>query len=106
MRNSRRATPFDIDGSAAVVYGNDLTCTLFSLRIMNSVRPVNGVILRREAIPMDGRFFDLTDWAYINQASHRVLVFKQFACGKFAQPEVFPPCRLILSPVVLQHLGE
>ncbi len=106
MRNSRRGAPFDVDGSAAVVYSNDLTCTLFSLRVMNGVRPVNCVILWREAIPMDNRFFDLTDRTYINETSHPVLVFKQFVVGKFAQSEVLPPCGLILSPVVFQHLGE
>ena len=55
---------------------------------------------------MNYRPVDAGDLPDIDKPAQRILVLLQFVIGQFAKPEVFPPGRLLLAPVPLQHLRE
>src|ERR1700677_4758410 len=106
MWSGRGSSPLEVNRPIAFVYGNNLSGIFPSSRITGFQRPVDGVVLRRKAVPVDYRPLDASNLSDIDEPAEGAAVFLEFIVAKIAKPEIFPPSRFFLSPMPFQHLRK
>ena len=63
-------------------------------------------LLRRKGVAVDGRLRSSADRCNEGEARQSGPLIDELVSGQVAQPEVFPPDRLVLSAVKIERVGE
>ena len=104
MDFSHRAALLHIESACSVVNGLDSSeraCRGFKRISFSNLR-----VLRRELIAIDWTLFGTADAFNELQARYAAAFLEQFFVGKAAQPEVFPPWRLLFATMPFEHVGQ
>ena len=104
MRHLGTRAALQVDCPVAVVNCDYCSGALLRSGVANFQRPINGVVLWREAVAVDYGLLDSADFSNIDQAAKRTLVLLQFVVRQVAKPEIFPPRRFFLSAMPFQQL--
>jgi hypothetical protein len=78
MRNLRSRAALEVNRPIVIVNGDDRPCAVPGSRIVDFVRPVYGMVLGREAVPVDCRTLDVIDLSYVDQSPQGVPVLLEF----------------------------
>ena len=104
MDFSHGAALLHVEGASSVVNGVDSSER--ACRGLKRISFSNLCILLGKFITIDGTLFRTAGAFYELQAGYAATFFEQFFVGKAAQPEVFPPWRLLFATMPFEHVGQ
>ena len=107
LRMDHRSVHAFLDVDDSVIEGDPLNLAeFFTAPLMQRFAPAELGLLRREAIAVHRSSGSAPDRSHERQACEACPLLEEVLLGQGRQSEIFPPGRLLLAPMPVEHIGQ